>query len=570
MMKRIYLLLLSSFLVLNVSAGKLKRAFEALEIYNYFKAKELFEKRLKKQECESSYGLSIIYGRNDNPFYNLDSAFQKVLLAESSWDSLSKKSKEKAKEFNIDSTRIQEWKDSIDLKVFLKIRSKPSINKLISYIDEHNDALQVEQAAVLRNQLAFEEAKAINSVLSYRTFLINYPNAVQFSEAQALAYLREFDELTKKGELKDYEQFVNHYSLNPYREQAEDSIYKLMTIQPEIENYHNFIKKHPRNRNVDKAWRAIYSQYTSDYSSERLIEFRLDFPNYPFINDLLVDIALSKEHFFPVMRKGLWGFQDQTGAVRINLEYDFVDEFSEGYALVSKGGKWGYINKNGDVVISFIYDEVEAYQNGLAKVALGENWGFIDRKGEVRVPIIYEDLGDFNFDLALALENGSSYYVYINTWGELVLDNEFDLAYSFSKELALVQSNGKFGFINTRGEEVVKIQYDLLRPMNEYGLAQFKKDTLLGFVNRNNEKVISSNYSQVGKFADSLVMVQKGNKYGYLNVNGELKFPIDFEMEIGAFHWGKFRNGYANFQRKGRKELLMPMVRRSSQLFLRT
>ena len=80
---------LSSFSYSPISLGKLEQGFQALEIFDYFKAKDLFYKSLKKHEAPASYGLSVIYGSDNNPFFNLDSAYKFIYAADSLYQSLS-------------------------------------------------------------------------------------------------------------------------------------------------------------------------------------------------------------------------------------------------------------------------------------------------------------------------------------------------------------------------------------------------------------------------------------------------------------------------------------------------
>ena len=62
-MRRVVGIFLLIFLAGSLSAGKLDKAFEALQVYNYFKAKALFEKSYKKDTAGAGYGLSIIFLR---------------------------------------------------------------------------------------------------------------------------------------------------------------------------------------------------------------------------------------------------------------------------------------------------------------------------------------------------------------------------------------------------------------------------------------------------------------------------------------------------------------------------
>ena len=123
----------------TATAGKVKRAFDALSVYNYFKAKDLFEKKWENNKAASSFGLSIIFGRNDNPFYNLDSAHLFITLAASNFSTIDEKGKLKIKTFGVDSTTIENWKDTIDVKSFqhaLKVNSVEGYeNYMLAYFD---------------------------------------------------------------------------------------------------------------------------------------------------------------------------------------------------------------------------------------------------------------------------------------------------------------------------------------------------------------------------------------------------------------------------------------------------
>ena len=68
----IFYLISTSFCL---KGSKIEDAFEALSIYDYFKAKKLFYTELKRAiKSAAAYGLAMIYRRTDNPFSNTDNA----------------------------------------------------------------------------------------------------------------------------------------------------------------------------------------------------------------------------------------------------------------------------------------------------------------------------------------------------------------------------------------------------------------------------------------------------------------------------------------------------------------
>ncbi|HRH39269.1 MAG TPA: hypothetical protein PK760_13045, partial [Flavobacteriales bacterium] len=60
---------------LPVLAGKLEKAFAAIEVHNYFLARQMLLKQVKKHPAAAWYGLSVISGRANNPFFHVDSCY---------------------------------------------------------------------------------------------------------------------------------------------------------------------------------------------------------------------------------------------------------------------------------------------------------------------------------------------------------------------------------------------------------------------------------------------------------------------------------------------------------------
>ncbi len=115
----------------------------------------------------------------------------------------------------------------------------------------------------------------------------------------------------------------------------------------------------------------------------------------------------------------IYGFIDKTGKVVIELKYNEVFDFSEGYAWVGTkiNGKmkYGCINVKGETVIPFEYEEDKknnyylrggyVFSGGLAGVKK-EKWGFVDTKGNVVHPFIYDEILDFSEGLAWVKKDG--------------------------------------------------------------------------------------------------------------------------------------------------------------------
>ncbi len=70
------------------------------------------------------------------------------------------------------------------------------------------------------------------------------------------------------------------------------------------------------------------------------------------------------------------------GNIIVHKEYNYVDEFEDGLAMVSKDDKYGFIDQTGSVVIPLIYDDATKFSEKLAGVKMGKTCGYIDKKGK--------------------------------------------------------------------------------------------------------------------------------------------------------------------------------------------
>ncbi|MGZ4118851.1 MAG: hypothetical protein ACXVPY_15290, partial [Bacteroidia bacterium] len=153
------LLLVLLFCVFFAKADKISKGYQALKIYNYFEAKNLFEKSLKSKTAPAAFGLSIIYYRNDNPFSNIDSAYKFIILCERYYQSETEKNKLTYFKYGISLKSIDSIKTSIHHKAFEFYKSKNSIADLEKFIAVYVTAPECFSAIDLRNKLAFEDAK---------------------------------------------------------------------------------------------------------------------------------------------------------------------------------------------------------------------------------------------------------------------------------------------------------------------------------------------------------------------------------------------------------------------------
>lgn len=92
-----------------------------------------------------------------------------------------------------------------------------------------------------------------------------------------------------------------------------------------------------------------------------------------------------------------WGFIDKKGKEVITPQFYFVEEFSNGLAIVrNDDDKHGAINLHGELVVDFLFKTLLSFENGYAKFGDLKTWGLINKKGEIVVPQEYYHVGKIN------------------------------------------------------------------------------------------------------------------------------------------------------------------------------
>ena len=451
--KNSLILFFTLILLLPARADKLDKGFQRLYLYDYFLAKEYFEKSLKKKTAGAAYGLSMIFSRINNPFYDLDSARYYIFLCDSVYKQLNEKDKNYYKTWEISSANIQSQKDLVCEKAFQDASSIATVEKFNKYMNDFSYCTKARTAWELRNSLAYRETKSKNNSAAYRFFIDTYPDAKEVQEASNRYTERVYEETTEDKNISSYEKYLKLFPESPLKLQAEKKIYTLSVPHKSIDEYHSFVKKYPSNRYAEEAWREIFTIYTKDYNEHVFQNFKTRYPDYPFMNELETDFELQRALFLPFRKNNFWGYINESGEEKIKPDYEEVSLFSEGLAAVQKNGSYGYVNKSGKEVIPFIYDDAEAFKNNTAIVRKKGKAGLINRFGVELIPFVYDDLADPSENIYVAVLNEKSGYV--SKSGKKITEFIFDFAGDFCDGYAIAGANDKYGLLNAAGSFII-------------------------------------------------------------------------------------------------------------------
>ena len=540
-----------SFFLFNfsVSAGKIDKGYEALKIYNYFEAKKIFTKTIKKDSSASSYGLATIFFRNDNPFHSLDSAYKYICISERTFNAVAADDKIKWRNYGFEYLTILDLRAKVSKEYYQIALKNNSVVGFDEFLANNGWSQEQFHAVYKRDSLAFESTVKINTSKGFQLFMDNYPSSDFTKAAQREFELCQFKEMTKSGTLPSYLSFCRDYSTNRHVKDAEDKIYEISVRNNKLEDYSSFIKNHPLNRNVEDAWRKVYQLFMVDYADDRVQQFQKKYPSYPFPSELEKDIQYAQRKLVPVKEGNLFGFMNYEGETIIPAIYENVGFFNDGLASAVKNGKCGYIDKGNNVVIDFIYDSGADFEEDRAIVGLKEKIGLIDRTGKVILPIKFDDLGTFSEGLIYGKKD--SLYGYYDKTGFLRIDEKYTEAYSFSKGLAKVVIKENQTFIDAYGTKMVPSIYESIRFFND-SLLVFELNGKFGICRKNGQIIDSAKYDRIGEVSNDRAIVLKKGYIGYLNNSGKLALDIKFEEFPNFLEIGEFKGSYTVIRLKGK------------------
>jgi len=312
---------------------------------------------------------------------------------------------------------------------------------------------------------------------------------------------------------------------------------------------------------------------------------------------------VEEAKLFPAKAGDHYGFINETGKLIFKAEWDTAQDFSEGFALVEKDGKFGFTNNNGWLVIEAQYGKgTQAFSEDMAAVVVpfngtgpGGKYGYINKRGKLKINVDFDEGESFS-DGRAAVKVGDK-WGYIGTNGKYDIAPEFEEARPFVDGLACVKKDGKFGVIKKNRKWLVKPTYEqaglkysegalavlqdgdwgflddkgewILEPLyrNDVAHAPQYKDGLApvadrqsgqwGFIDQTGKWMVHPQYDLANEFSDGLAAVKSGDKWGFINRNGQLVIPFKEYTKVGDFENGLCRvtlkggkNSYINH--KGR------------------
>jgi hypothetical protein len=551
---KLFLSVLLMLVFFNARADKLEKGFERLKMFDYFSAKEYFDKSIDNDPAAAAFGLSAIFSSEKNPFYNPDSAWKYIQYADSMYKFVKEKTKKEYDVLGVNEGSIRVQIGFICEDAFARAKKSDSVTVYNHYLDYYSSCAQHPEVISLRNAAAFNDARKINTSAAYRAFMTLFPQSLQYGQAVSKYEELLYAETTADKSIESYEKFIMEYPDNPYRNEAEKMIFALTVPEKSIEQYTAYVRRYKSGFYAEQSWREIYRLYMTDFSQETFNKFKEAYPDYPYKEELETDFRLQNYTFLPFREDNKWGYINELGEIMIKPSYDDVSLFSEGLAVVMKEGKYGYIDKAGKTIIELRFQDAELFKNGCAVIKQDTLYGLINKTGEILIPPAYDELSEASSEIYIAVKDNSSGYIHRN--GDTLTGLIYDLANEFYNGYAIVNKDEKFGLLNAGGYFNIEPKFFELVFIGEGLLKALSENDFWGIVNVQGDTILPFQYEAIGEFSENRALAAKKGKCGYINEMGTVVIPLKFPFASILLTTGQFENGFALHKQKYKSTLI--------------
>jgi hypothetical protein len=252
-----------------------------------------------------------------------------------------------------------------------------------------------------------------------------------------------------------------------------------------------------------------------------------------------------------LFERGLCGAINQDGSIAVPPQFDFVDEFHEGRALVRLRGLYGYVDTAGKIVVEPRYPVAGRYRLGFAEVDVDGKSALIDRDGKQifeprfagAVPftksVIWVNTGERDFSASPMRPRGAE---------------ELQAA-PFRNTGRGFRDKAKWGLIDINGTWIRPPEFRDLAgfdPEND-NLTWALADTGWGLIRQDGTWQLEPAIRHKHELSDGRAEVWIGDRSGYIDRNGAIAIPPKFDIDPGFYSFG---GGMAPAQVGGRVGLI--------------
>jgi hypothetical protein len=507
--------------------------YKALSIYDYFKAKKIFYKHYRSKKVNvltgAESGLSQIYGRPDNPFFNLDSALKFSRLAHEHYEQIPKKQSSLFYKTNItnhylDSIRVN-IDAQIDLNFPLKIKSDSiGLEMQEDFIYKYYDHEKIDFYKNKRDTTAFNIAKSHGAIGMYN-FLKSYPKSTLTKNAERLRDEFIFKSSIEQNDFESFDRFIQLHQQNEFKSAAIDSLYTLTFKYENLEWLGRLLQSYPSEIYASKSLDLyLYKHYAENKSKPAL-------PSIEYFNENLQN-KIRLLNSYPT-RPFLIFNKDEEPVYFIGEDGNKIIEtgFQEaqmpinGISIVSKNNTSNLSSIEGKSLLVGTYDDLENIFPYHYIFLKNGKYGLLNALGHILINPIYDELSyDKNQQVLIALKNKK--FGLITCFNNIILPFDFDNISDIKNGICIVKKNEQLSFYRINSKKFDVLPYNWADNSHAKWI-RVKKESLYGIINYKNEIIIDCHFDRIKILNDSIFLVVKDASYGILNSNNAVIVPVE-------------------------------------------
>lgn len=179
-----------------------------------------------------------------------------------------------------------------------------------------------------------------------------------------------------------------------------------------------------------------------------------------------------------------------------------------------------YIDSTGYVISDTVYSRAWPFTEDLAMVKKGSRYGYIDRQGNMVIENKFRKAASFSEGKAAATLKGGR-FGYIGTDGEWLIEPAYREALNFSEGLAPVKPGNLFGYIDETGTVVIKPAWLRANPFINGTAVVFNKNGF-GLINRSGKELLNCKYNRITPPDTNNNRIISRNSSQLVNAEGEI------------------------------------------------
>lgn len=478
---------------MNAQETALRKAFSSLNIYNYFDAKKRFYRIYNKNaHPAASYGLSIIYGRRDNPFTDYDSAIVFANRALSGMDRNFNTARYAGFEVSPAVVRnqinhlaltrknemIQQGANALQAwEFFLKL-----------YYYAHSDLLS--DVVRIRDSLVWLYCMQTGHPDTTGQYLSRYPLHRYSEEMKKMFFHQQLDFYTKNNTSAEFDTFLTRFPEHPLRNTALERWFRVLRDRNDTASWRNFIYRFPSTHLSQRAWLEYFLCAWRQGIS--LNDFLNQHAGFPFRNTIQDYFSLNKTELFSIET------EDGVGIIDTSCRWLVLPVYEEAAVPGTQGPGWV---KRDDTVY------------------------FVGPDGKKFFNKSFKNTEGFDHFFAAVEDTSGSYFIFLN--GAAVSDT-FQHIHKIHERRYAVQRNGLYALSDETGIPITDFVYQSFYDAGQGYIFATQRDGR-SFLMSKNGRSIPVDAEWVGIFEDSLAPAKKKNQFGILKTDGTWLLPPNYQ-----------------------------------------